>query len=147
MQYAIVAAGAVLIAALVYIDLPGLPSDTTVASSTIELKGQAVSVFVADTPEERERGLSGWSGLADGEGMLFVFAKDDRYAFWMKDMLFSIDILWLSKAGMIVHREENVASETYPTAFAPSTEARYVVELPAGYVAEHAIQVGDFVRL
>ncbi len=154
-QYALVVAGAVLIAALIYVDVPGalstdmsVPRDSTVAaSSTIQLKDRIIRVEIADTPEERERGLSGREGLAEDEGLLFVFEEDRRPAFWMKDMLFAIDILWISRDGAIVHIEENVGPETYPASFTPRSEARYVVELPAGYAARHDVGLGDIVRL
>ena len=68
------------------------------------MKGRIlVCASVADTPEARQQGLSGRAGLGESEGMLFVFPKDGEYAFWMKDMRFSIDILWLSGNGTIVY--------------------------------------------
>lgn len=149
-QYAVVVAGAVLLAALIYVDLPPPPpaNDTiSTVSSTIQLNERTIRVSVADTPAERESGLSGRASLVAGEGMLFVFPEDGRYAFWMKDMHFAIDILWISREGVIVDLEENVSPETYPATFTPRTEARYVVELPAGYAQEHGVRVGDIVRL
>ncbi|OGG57408.1 hypothetical protein A2853_00585 [Candidatus Kaiserbacteria bacterium RIFCSPHIGHO2_01_FULL_55_17] len=147
--YAVVVAGVVLIAALIYTDLPGFPRvrDDATASSTVQLKEQSIRVTVVDTPEAREMGLSGREGLAEDEGMLFVFPKDDRYAFWMKDMRFAIDILWISHDGSIVHVEENVSPESYPAVFTPRQAARYVLELPPGWVQAHEMGVGDIVRL
>ncbi len=150
----ILAACAFLIS-LIYVDFPFTPTvddfsanDPDVsASSTIQLNDRIIRVEIADTPEERERGLSGKGGLAEDEGMLFVFDSDGRYAFWMKDMKFAIDILWISHDGAIVHIEKGVAPETYPHTFAPRREARYVVELPAGFVEKHDVHVGDIVRL
>ena len=149
-KYAFVVAGAVLIAALIYVDLPGFPADqnsTDVASSTVQLKGLTIRVTVADTPEEREQGLGGWSGLSEDEGMLFVFEKDGKPAFWMKDMKFAIDILWISSEGVVVDIRQDVSPETYPTVFAPRSEARYVLELPAGYTEVHQVRLDDIVRL
>ncbi|OGG58651.1 hypothetical protein A2853_02885 [Candidatus Kaiserbacteria bacterium RIFCSPHIGHO2_01_FULL_55_17] len=149
-KYAVVVAGVVLLAALIYIDLPGFPADqndTAVASSTVQLKGRTIRVTLADTPEEREKGLSGWNGLSEDEGMLFVFEDDGKPAFWMKDMKFAIDILWISREGMVVDMRQDVSPETYPTAFAPRSEARYVLELPAGYTETHQIRLEDIVRL
>ncbi|MBI4068550.1 DUF192 domain-containing protein [Candidatus Kaiserbacteria bacterium] len=155
-RYALIVAGVVLIAALIYVDLPyyspavsnfNADNPNVYASSTIQLKDTVVRVEIADTPEERAMGLSGREGLAPDEGLLFVFEEDGLHAFWMKDMRFAIDIVWVSSDGAIVHIEENVTPETYPAAFAPRREARYVVELSAGYVAEHEVRVGDIVRL
>ncbi|MBI2612436.1 DUF192 domain-containing protein [Candidatus Kaiserbacteria bacterium] len=152
---ALILAACAFLISLIYVELPfSSPSGDSVAneqllsaSSTIQIKDRTIRVEIADTSGERERGLSGKEGLAEDEGMLFVFEEDGRPAFWMKDMLFAIDILWISSDGAIVHIEENVAPETYPTAFAPRNEARYVVELPAGYVAKYTVRPGDIVRL
>lgn len=110
---------------------------------TIQLNGNAIRVSVASTPGEREQGLSGRTGLASDEGMLFVFQQDGDYAFWMKDMLFSIDMIWIDASGKIIYIAPSVSPETYPTAFDPHMNALYVLELPAGYAAEHNVVVGD----
>lgn len=154
-RYALIVAGAVIIVALIYVELPFTPADDNItandssiaASSTIQINERIIRVEIADSPSERERGLSGKEGLAEDEGMLFVFEEDGRPAFWMKDMLFAIDIVWISRDGAIVHIEENVAPETYPASFAPRSEARYVVELPAGYASKYTVRLGDIVRL
>lgn len=114
---------------------------------TVVVGGGLVHVSVADTETLRQQGLSGKAGLAPNEGMLFVFPSDGRYAFWMKDMLFSIDMLWLSADGRIVYLKQRVSPDTYPQTFAPDTPARYVLELPAGYAAAHQVRAGDVVQL
>ena len=53
-------------------------------------------VTIADTLEERVLGLSGTPSLAPDEGKLFLFERPNRYRFWMKDMLFAIDILMVN---------------------------------------------------
>ena len=106
-----------------------------------------VCASVADTVQSRAQGLSGRAGLAEGEGMLFVFPQDGKYGFWMKDMRFSIDILWLAADGKIVYIAENVSPDSFPQSFESDVPARYVLELPAGYTALHSIAVGDGVRL
>ena len=112
-------------------------------SRILSLEGNTIAVSIADTEEERELGLSGRPGLAPGSGMLFIFPEVGKYAFWMKDMRFSIDILWLANDGRVIYIKENVSPNTFPASFAPSSPARYVLELPAGYVQTHNITVGD----
>ncbi|QQG38342.1 MAG: DUF192 domain-containing protein [Candidatus Kaiserbacteria bacterium] len=114
---------------------------------TVELDGQIIRISVADTDEERQLGLSGREGLAQDEGMLFIFPEDGLHAFWMKDMLFSIDILWLSAEGKIVHIEKSVSPDTFPSSFSPSAPARYVLELPAGFSERYTVMQGDVVHL
>ena len=114
---------------------------------TITLDGNTIHVSVADTLESRARGLGGREGLAPDEGMLFIFPKDGDYAFWMKDMRFSIDILWLSVDGEVIYSIENLSPATYPRSFVSQRPARYVLELPTGYVEAHRVKEGDIVRL
>lgn len=113
----------------------------------IELNGETIRVSVADTDAARERGLGGSAGLEPDEGMLFVFFDDAVRAFWMKDMRFSIDILWLAADGTILYIKEEASPESYPAVFAPQVAARYVLELPAGYARKHGVRVGDAAHL
>lgn len=114
---------------------------------TVTIAEEAVRVTVADSASERERGLSGLPGLAEDEGMLFIFPEDGVYSFWMRDMLFSIDILWVSAAGRVVHIEHAVSPETYPASFFSPLPARYVLELPAGWSKARGVEVGSSVLL
>jgi uncharacterized membrane protein (UPF0127 family) len=122
-------------------DFPGYKT------SLINIDGQAINAAVADTDASRELGLGNRSGLPNGEGMLFIFSSDSKEPFWMKDMYFSIDMIWISVQGSIVYMAQNVSPDTYPENFAPSDPARYVLELPAGYAAAHNFKVGDMVQL
>src|SRR6476469_7434794 len=93
-----------------------------------------ISVRVADTDETRMKGLSGTSSLGDNEGMLFVFATPGRWGMWMKDMKYSLDMVWIDGDKKIVSKAENVTPDTYPKVFLPDKDALYVLELPAGYI-------------
>lgn len=116
-------------------------------SPTVEIDGQTVAVTIADTNATREKGLGGRTGLTDHEGMLFVFPQDGYFSFWMKDMSFSIDMVWISASGEVVYIEPDVAPSTYPTAYQPTKPARYVIELPAGFTEHYGIKIGDKVTL
>ena len=124
--------------------------DSTKKSSDYEKINIAVGekrvlVEVADTNEKRVRGLSGHKALADGEGMLFVFEKPDKYSFWMKEMLFPIDIIWIGEDFTIVDITENAEPSSYPTLFTPKNEARYVLEVNAGFSEKYRISIGDMI--
>jgi uncharacterized membrane protein (UPF0127 family) len=114
--------------------------------TVVGVDDQTVRVTIADSDELRSRGLGGRAGLAPDEGMLFVFDTDLQPGFWMKDMLFSIDILWLDSEKRIVHIAPRVAPDTYPKAFFPPVPSRYVLELPTGFAARHKIRIGDVAR-
>lgn len=84
----------------------------------------------AATPADRSLGLSGRESLAPKTGMIFTFDSIDDQCMWMKDMLFSIDMIWLNEKKEIVKIENSVAPETYPNSFC--AEAKYVIELSSG---------------
>jgi uncharacterized membrane protein (UPF0127 family) len=110
---------------------------------TIYIDGTALAVSVADTEAERNQGLSGRTNLDFNEGMLFVFDKEGQYSFWMHDMNFAIDALWVNAAGEVVHIAQNMTPESYPEAFTNDTPAQYVIEVPGDYVEAHNLHVGS----
>lgn len=112
-------------------------------TKVIVIGDTALTVEVANTFEKRAQGLSGREELKKNTGMFFVFDEADRYGFWMKDMKFNIDIIWLNDHGEIIYMKESVSPDTYPETFAPETPALYVLEVPAGFAAEKHLELGD----
>ena len=111
------------------------------------LGGEAFVFDVANTNALRERGLSGRDRLGPGTGILFMFPKDDTYGFWMKDMRFPIDIIWLDSNYRVVDVKKDATPASYPEIFVPVVPARYVVEVGAGFFAEHDLGVGDTIEI
>ncbi len=147
-RLALVVAGVLLLVSLVYTRVDSAPVHSITlqkSSHVISIRGNAIRVSIANTEKLRAQGLSGRTGLASDEGMLFIFPKEGMYAFWMKDMLFSIDIVWIASDGTIVDMYEHVSPDTYPRAFMPQKQARYVLELPSNYIHAHGIMEGDVV--
>src|SRR3989344_8440239 len=95
--------------------------------------GVSLRIEYATTPEARERGLGGRTEIQKDYAMLFVFNKDDKYGFWMKNTLMPLDIFWLDSKGQVVYIEQNVATSTYPNVFYPTEPARYVLETVSGF--------------
>lgn len=116
-------------------------------TANIRVANIPVQVADADTPQEREQGLSGTTRLSEGTGMWFAFEKDDQHSFWMKDMRYAIDIIWISRDLRVVYIEHSVQPDTFPDAFTPPTPARYVLEVPAGFAERNGIAVGSEVLL
>jgi uncharacterized membrane protein (UPF0127 family) len=98
---------------------------------------------VADSHEQRVRGLGGRDGLPAGHAMLFTGMKEDRAGIWMKDMRFAIDVLWFDCRLRLVSVAENVVPESWPRMFHPARPAQYILEVPAGFIARYRIAVGD----
>lgn len=106
-----------------------------------------ITVEVARTAQEQAKGLGGRSSLPKGRGMLFPFEEAEPRVFWMKGMLIPIDMLWI-REGKIAAIEANVApprSDETPAFF--SHVADLVLEVPAGFVAETGIQVGQSIKI
>ncbi len=115
--------------------------------NTIFINNQAIQVSIADNDEERRQGLSGVTRIGDNEGKLFIFDKAGYYGIWMKDMLFPIDIVWIDEEFKIVHIEQNVTPETYPSSYNSPVPARFVLELNAFFIDTYKIQLGDRVSI
>lgn len=112
---------------------------------------EQIAVRVADNSDTRRMGLSGFSHLPDNEGMLFVFAVPGTYEFWMKDMKFAIDIIWMQAMGggqyQVVSMKERISPETYPEHFGPGNNtADAVLELAAGRAQTLGIFPGAIIR-
>ncbi len=112
-----------------------------------------IEVEVVDTSRSRALGLSGRKGLGDDEGMLFVFEAPGRYGFWMKDMLFPLDIIWINQNGVVVHIERNATPESYtdnpdkPQTFINTPDALYVLEVKAGKAETYGLYLGTKVTI
>ena len=104
---------------------------------------QVLNVSVADTPEKREQGLSGTASLTDKQGMLFVFDSPNRPSFWMKDMNYSLDIIWIDENKKIVGVSENLDPSSYPHTFSPLMPVMYALEVPACSYKALSLRVGD----
>lgn len=113
------------------------------ATYTGTLRGVTLTLEVVQTPEEQQRGLSGRDALSEDYGMLFAYTRDEYYGFWMPDMHFAIDILWLNHAKEVVHIEHGVSPDSYPAVFRPDVPARYVLEVSAGWATLHGVEEGD----
>lgn len=103
----------------------------------------SVNVERADTFRERQRGLSGRPSLPEGTGMLFIYEEPGTYGFHMKDMNFSIDIVWMDETGEVVDVTHSLSPDSYPETVTSREPAQYVLEVPAGFSREHGISTGD----
>jgi uncharacterized protein len=103
------------------------------------------SFFIETVEEEGQRikGLSGKESMKENKGMLFKFDQEEYWSIWMKEMLFSLDIIWLDQNLVVVDLKENVSPETYPSFFSPQKPAKYVLEINAGLCEKYQIKIND----
>jgi len=132
---------------------PRAPVDNKVRLS---IKDLVVYVDVAKTKDERQKGLSGRDSMPFNQGMHFVFDAPDKYAIWMKDMKFPIDIIWIddnppADGKKIVDIVESALPEPGKKdealkIYRPKSPAKYILEINAGLVKLNNVKVGDTVN-
>ena len=134
--YGVLSVAVTLVAFALLYKTPAAPQ------STATFAGVSLRLDYATTSAAHERGLGGRATVPEGYGMLFVFARDDYYGIWMKDMQVPIDVFWLDDQRRVVFMVLGMATSSYPTVFYPSSPARYVLETAAGFAAAHMVATG-----
>ncbi len=111
--------------------------------------GHSFRLHIADSQIQRELGLSVFERLSPDEGMVFLGMTPGQQSFWMKDMKFDIDILWIASDDKVIYIEHSVSKDSYPRIYSnqEGTTSDYVIELPAGSAQRLDIKVGDSVRI
>jgi uncharacterized membrane protein (UPF0127 family) len=135
----------VIIALALIILVLGLLSVRTTPQKTtsLGLGGKNISLLVSKTTQQLETGLGNRASLPTNEGMLFIFNTPAIQCFWMKDMHFPIDIIWLSATKNILYIQPDVSPNTYPESFCPPFLAKYVIELNSGQAKEAGLINGN----
>jgi len=136
----ILAIGILSLALFLYMKQPPLLEEKTATYSAFRFE-------IADSDAERVQGLSGRTDVPPGYGLLFIFDRKERYGFWMKDMLISIDIIWLADDGTVLAIDEAVSPDTYPTPFYPPQPVRLVLETRVGEAKAQGWSVGSRIAL
>ena len=113
-------------------------------------QGAVIMAELADTIEERARGLMFRPSLEKNRGMLFTFAEPQPWSFWMKNTRIPLDIIWMDGNRKIVHIERNVPTcsrtDDGCPQYQPNEQALYVLELAAGSADAFALQRGAALR-
>lgn len=107
--------------------------------------GPTLRLDIVATEAARQKGLMGVEVLPDNYGMLFVFAETVQPAFWMKDTLIPLEVVFMSKSGQI---KAITAMDPLSEAIHAAPEPLpYALELPQGWMAKHNVNVGDTCQL
>lgn len=120
-------------------------------SQPMQVGSAQLLVEVVNSEPAREQGLSGRTHLADGHGMLFDFTNTAwrRPGFWMKEMNFDIDIIWINNNHVIgitprIPAPKN-PGDNLPT-YSPPGDITHVLEVPSGWAERQNIKIGDIVK-
>ena len=116
-------------------------SHAIVSTST----GEEIPVEVADTLKKRRLGLGKRTSLKKGWGMLFIFGKRKPHRFWMKDMQFPLDIIWLDNHRIvhIIHNAKPANSSEEPEVMTSPVPVNFVLEIAAGRAAKLRLKTGQ----
>lgn len=112
---------------------------------TVCINGSCFDVELAETREQRIKGLMHREALAENSGMLFIYNEEDYYSFWMKNMKFPIDIIWMDRNKEVVHMEKDVPpcqNDECPN-YKPSQKAMHILEIGSGVADKLNIKIGD----
>ena len=107
--------------------------------------GEEIPVEIADTLNKRSLGLGKRTSLKKGWGMLFVFEKLKQHRFWMKDMQFPLDIIWLDNHRIvhIIHNAKPANSGDDPKVMTSPVSVNFVLEIAAGRAAKLRLKTGQ----
>src|ERR1044072_2358762 len=119
-------------------------SDENMTSTIVRIDDMNITALVALTSPEQSTGLAIKNTLAENEGMLFVFDTPSKYSFWMKDMKFPIDIIWLDSNKKIVHVEDSLEPCLFLLpcpSYSPTVDSKYVLEVVSNFTNKHDINI------
>ena len=148
---AIVAITTIVAGALLIAENPrhsSIDSAEPAKEAQVVVNDKAMQVAIADTPDKRSLGLSLRDSMPRDRGMLFVFDEEGVYAFWMKNMEFNLDIIWINSTGTVVQVEKNLKPclDICPS-YESGKPALYVLEVNAGVSDELGIREGTTVKI
>ncbi|HVF69876.1 MAG TPA: DUF192 domain-containing protein [Xanthomonadales bacterium] len=125
-------------------------SRSDASKNTVKINNRTFNVEVVNTPDKQQLGLSGRNSLPKNQGMLFVFDKTDYHTFWMKNMKFPIDIIFI-KDGKIVSIAKNAQppkpGEGNLPLYKSGGAINKVLEINAGLSDKHKMKPGDKVEI
>ncbi|NUP10990.1 MAG: DUF192 domain-containing protein [Polyangiaceae bacterium] len=134
---------------------PGCPADPgpvpELVRKRVEIRGASeglltVDAEIAKEDEHRMRGLMYRTSLPENDGMLFIFEYDRELNFWMRNTCIPLDMMFIAADGTIVAIEENTPTLTDET-FSSGCNARYVLEVNAGWSRKHGVKAGMKVKV
>ncbi len=118
-------------------------------SQVVQVGNTKIPVEIVTSQSELTKGLSGRISLDSNSGMLFILPQKGIYSFWMKDMLFPIDIIWIAD-NKIIAIDNSIPLEPNGTnlkTYSPPETVDYVLELNAGFAIKHNFKKGDAITL
>ena len=116
--------------------------------ATVQINDTDFNVRIAKSISQKIKGLSGYPALAQNEGMLFIYTNKNIPSFWMKDMNFPIDIIWIDN-DKIVDLTKNISPNSYAKkeTFSPKLPIDKALEIEAGSIEKYNLEIGSSIKI
>lgn len=137
-----------LVVGVIYFQVKG--NQTMKTTGSVKIGDHTFATETVKDAEAQQIGLTKYNSIKEEQAMLFIFEQPGNYGFWMKNMKFSIDLLYINNDTIvsIVEKAEPVAKDAdNPTIYQPEAPADKVLEINAGLVEKYAIKKGDKVEI
>jgi uncharacterized membrane protein (UPF0127 family) len=124
------------------------PSNNSYRQVNVTVNGVELVADVAETNEQRTKGLSVKDSLGENEAMLFVFSTSREHSFWMKGMKLPIDIIWIDEDKEVVHIEHSLEPcipDEFCQPYKPDKDSLYVLETVAGFAQKYNVTENTYV--
>jgi len=140
MKFEIIFLSGVIIVLLIILFFKKTPTKYT----NVKIGDTEIKAEIADTLIKRTKGLMFRKSLPENEGMLFVFNEGDYHSFWMMNMSFPIDIIWVNEEKKVVDVVKNAQPcKLRCSTYKPKEKAMYVLEVNANFTEKHGIEIGS----
>jgi uncharacterized membrane protein (UPF0127 family) len=117
-------------------------------TTTVTINDTKITAWIADTENARETGLMGMQNINENEGMLFVYERPGAYAFWMKNTLMPLDIIFVSSDMKIISIQNMEPCTMEPCKiYPPPSNIMYAIEVKGGFAERHNVTVGQTVKI
>ena len=114
----------------------------------VEIGDAIVIVELAITPEEQAKGLMHRTHLGENKGMLFIFEKEKPLSFWMKNTFIPLDMIFINSENKIVDfKKAKPCQGENCKQYTSKDDAKYVLEVNAGFAEQHKVSVGDEIKM
>ena len=120
----------------------------TASIPSVNIDEHVFNVLTATTLDEQKKGLGNRASLDQNSGMLFIFNMPGNYGFWMKDMEFPLDIIYINNNKIIsIFTLKKPNSNSQLQIVYPQSPSKYVLEINAGLSKKYNFKIGDAVKI
>ena len=114
----------------------------------VKIKDKSFLMDIAKTSKERKLGLMYKKSLDSNKGMIFIYNKEKKHPFWMKNTMIPLDIIWLNKSKQVVYISKNTqpCKQNDCLGIKPNRRAIYVLEINANLSDKLGLSIGDLIE-